>query len=154
MKNVDPWAGNWQERIYLKLPKSGFNSITAYAQSLPQATFIELAASLGAELVPLQIEKLLLEEAIETNNFSYFARTCLIRYLRQNLPNGWGVGENLEFRRAHAFATWSTAMGEEFKNVAGSIWKDLNQPGHVEDRWLPRSVNDEIIEALFKRLDL
>jgi hypothetical protein len=154
MKNLDPWAGNWQERVYKRLLKVGFSSVILYAKSLPKHTFRELAAPLGEDVAPVQIEKLLLEEAIETNDFSYFARTCLIRYLRQNLPEGWGVGENLEFRRAYAFAAWSTAIGEEFINVADSVWNDLNKPGKVKNRWLPEDVDDVLIDAAFQRLDL
>jgi hypothetical protein len=152
--NCDPWAEDWRERILAELRAKGFDSTIAFANRYPKDTFRELAAKPNGALSPVQIEKLLREEALRENRIRYFAMTCLVRYLRQRLPDGWGVGDSLKFCRSHAFASWSAAMDEEYRGVVDRVWKSINELDLVEDRWLPDDENDPIIKKIFIETDL
>lgn len=152
--NGDPWAEGWRERILAVLRAKGFDSTIAFAKRYPKDTFRELAARLNGAAAPVQIEELVRKEALRKSKIRYFAMTCLVRYLRQRLPDGWGVGESLEFRRSHAFASWSAAMGEDYRSVVDKVWKSINELELIEDKWLPDDENDPIIKNIFQETEL
>ena len=49
--------------------------------------------------------------------------------LNELASKGWGVGENIEFRHAHCYASWSTAVGDDYDAQTDYIWDVLDKIG-------------------------
>lgn len=156
---TDPWQGDWRARVHQRVRALGFDSVTAFAASMPTAPYRQLAAALGEGIAPVQLEKTLRAESIAAHRFNLFARDCLARYLRQDLPEGWARGVQAEFNTARAFASWNAALSggadevyAHEKNAASirHVWQELGRlaaPG-----WLPQDANDPLVQQAFRDL--
>jgi len=80
----------WTEALSRALESRGFASLSAYADSRPEASLAELAADLGGpDAAPTALEQRLIEEAEATGKMERCARSLLARDLRQELSEGW-----------------------------------------------------------------
>ena len=74
------WRGDWQARLYALIQERGFSSVTAYADSQPGATLLELADVLGSgNVAAVQIEWRLVAEAAASGTMERCARSLLAR---------------------------------------------------------------------------
>ena len=157
---TDPWQGDWRARIDQRVRALGFDTVTAFAASMPTAPYRQLAAALGDGIAPVQLEKTLRAESIAAHRFNVFARDCLTRYLRQDLPDGWARGAQAEFNTARAFASWGAALGDAPNEAADrsardgaraqteQVWRQLHRlasPG-----WLPQDADDPLLQEAFR----
>ena len=102
---------------------------------------------LGPGVVALQIEWLEREELTRNGARREFAMRSLVRFLAENLPDGWGLGPDLEFATASAFSTWATALHDDCEEPAWEVWQRLR--ASVPTGWKPLSADDERIRAAF-----
>lgn len=144
---------DWRSRIRALIAATGAADPTAWAERDPAASFGELAASLAPDIVPIQIEQILHEDAERRDKLDHFARTCLVRYLRQRMPFGWGGTVDDNFRLARAFASWSAALGDKFDQQADAVWRALNVAGVMPRGWLPKDANDTVIGTIFSGIN-
>jgi hypothetical protein len=147
----DIWADGWKERVYERVMALGFPDVTAFSASAPCEPYRLLSPKLGDDIAPVQLEKLMREEAIESGKFALFARDCLARYLRQNLPDGWARGDDSEFRTARSFASWSAALSlnddKEIDSQTRKIWDKLRQIAPTG--WQVEGMDDPVLLRAF-----
>ena len=144
MESGGAWKGDWKQRILDRVAALEFDSVDAFASAYPTLTFLELAALLGPDVAAIQLELLQCERAERVGQLNAFARSCLVRRIRQELPGGWGRPESAEYARASAFAAWSTTLGQAHDEATMEAWevaKSLDIPAD----WLPSGPDDEYI---------
>ncbi len=143
------WQGDWLTRIYQRVHKRGFESVTAFAETKPTATLLELAAELGEGVAAIQLEGALYSEAEKSGTFDKFARGLLARCIRQRLPMGWSDGEQLATERAGAFASWCAGVeGLIDESASDAIWDKL-EGASIPTGWLPEGPDDPILARVF-----
>jgi hypothetical protein len=123
--------------------------MTAFADARPCATVDELAAELD-NVAPIQVVQLLHADwkaGLVTS--SRFLRAALARSIRQQWPDGWWVGEKLDFRRARTFARWSCDAAQEDDTLVERCWRALMQL-ELPTGWLPDGPDDPILLAAFR----
>jgi hypothetical protein len=144
---------DWRSRIRALIAFTGAADPAAWAERNPVASFSELAASLAPDIAAIQVEQILREDAEHRDKLDHFARTCLVRYLRQRMPLGWGGTLNDNFCLARAFASWSAALGDEFDQQVDAVWRALNIAGVMPRGWLPKDANDNVIGTIFSGIN-
>jgi len=154
---VPAWQGDWQKRIYDRVVERDFPSLTAFAESRPTATLMQLAEELGAEdIAVVQLESLLRHEARETRRVHRFARSAIVRQIHEYFPRGWmradrpspGPSSPNEWCRVSVYATWRGRLGEEFDSETDKVFGLLEKTAPVG--WLPSGPDDPIIVQAFK----
>jgi len=138
--------------VIRRLNAVGAADVTSFAAKWPSDTFVELAARIGPEVTALDVERLMREEALRVNAIDAFARTALVRYLRQRIPAGWQRGEDWKFRHARAFGSWSAALGDRWREQKDAVWDAINGSMLVTPGWLPRDTTDPVIVAAFSKV--
>jgi hypothetical protein len=84
------WSGDWHGRILERVQHRGFKSVTQYVSNRPGVSLLVLADELGPDdIAAVQIESLLVEEAIRTRTIPHVLRDLLVRELHYALPHGW-----------------------------------------------------------------
>jgi hypothetical protein len=143
------WYGDWLARIHQRVHALGFSSVSAFADMHPKATLMQLAAELGDDVAAIQVEGALRDEAEKTGALERFARALLVRYIRNDLPMGWKIGERFDFDRAGVFANWSAGVeGLMDKPIRKVVWGRLKD-ADIPAGWLPESLDDPYIEQAF-----
>ena len=149
---VDIWEDDWHLRLSQRVKSLGYRDVTEFAASSPNSPYRELAAKLGDGIAPVQVEILLRAEAVAADDPNGFSRDCLARYLRQDLPDGWGVGVQPEFNAARAFASWSVALDEgdnaELRLKTQRVWQCLHQL--APNGWKVHGANDPVLIKVFR----
>src|SRR5258707_1048173 len=118
----------WTESLSRALESRGFASLSAYADSWPEASLAELAADLGGpDASPTALEQRLIEEAEATGKMERCARSRLARDLRQELSErGERLTESLHAGRlssaaiAHAISTIDNILSDLGSQVANN----------------------------------
>jgi hypothetical protein len=144
---------DWRGHIRALIASTGAADPTAWAERKPAASFVELAASLAPDIAAVHVEQILREDAEHRHTLDHFARTCLVRYLRQRMPSGWGGTPDDNFRIARAFASWSAALGDNFRQQTDAVWRAINVAGVMPRGWLPQDANDTVIGTIFSGID-
>lgn len=123
--------------------------MSAFADSRPEATLLQLAAELGEDVAAIQLEGLLHAEAERNGNLDWFARDLLARCIRDQLPMGWNASEQFALERAGVFASWSAGVrGFLDKSTRKMIWEAIKH-ADIPAGWLPEGPDDPIIELAF-----
>jgi hypothetical protein len=140
----------WRERIRAALSTAGFATATEYLRQSPTTPYVEAAKRLqcsAADLWTLQTEEAKAQGALRS-----VATDALVRILNGNLPGGWGVGMNFEFRRASAWGEWASLMkldlNEQTLLQAKRVWDRLNELSPPQG-WKPQSTRDSFICEAF-----
>jgi hypothetical protein len=144
---------DWRGRIRALITSTGAADPTTWAEGKPTASFVELAASLAPDISAIRVEQILCEDAERRDLLDHFARACLVRYLHQRMPSGWGATPDDEFRIARAFGSWSAALGENFRQQTDAVWRAINVAGVMPRGWLPQDANDTVISTIFLGID-
>ncbi len=143
------WLGDWVSRVYHRVRALGFDSVTAYANAFPTATLLKLATWLGDDIAAIQIEGILYSEAERTGTREQVARDLLVRNVHEHLSAGWRNGEQAEFERVQAYASWATAVkGLIGQATCDAIWEALEHSS-IPPGWLPEGPEDPVIEQAF-----
>ena len=143
------WRGDWIDRVYQRVRARGFDSVTAFADTRPTATLLELAAELGDDVAAIQLEGILYSEAERGGTFDRFARGLLVRCIWKWMPAGWNTGEDVEMQRADVYADWSVVVRRLLGEArSDAIW-DGFEDSSIPTGWLPSGPDDPIIERAF-----
>lgn len=143
------WRGDWITKIYGRVQQFGFESVTAFAETMPTATLLELAAELGEDVAAIQLEGILYSEAEKAGTFDWFARGLLVRCIHHWMPAGWGTGDDVEMQRADVFAEWSVVVRRLLGEARSEAIWDAIEGSNIPAGWLPSGPDDPIIEAAF-----
>jgi hypothetical protein len=153
------WSGDWHSRILERVQQRGFETVTQYVGNRPGISLLVLADELGpGDIAAVQIESLLVEEAIRTRMVPHILRDLLVRELHYALPHGWRcpLDDDSRSRVARALARWETDLqiehhldcfDEEMTFRAGQDLMDAEFP----TGWLPEGPNDPVIVAFVDR---
>ena len=143
------WQGDWLARIHQRVNALGFRSVAAFADTRPKATLMQLAAELGGDVAAIQVEGALRHEAERTGPIESFARDLLVRYIHNDLPMGWRIGDRFDFDRAGVFANWSAGveglLDKPNRKTAWGLLKEADIPAG----WLPEGPDDPFIVQAF-----
>ncbi|HEX2568049.1 MAG TPA: NUDIX hydrolase [Polyangia bacterium] len=130
----------------------GFSSVTAFADSKPHATDLELADQLGVDdVAAVQLVKVWAAEAEKSGHLQEFARSLLVRRIRSWLPNGWGAGEPDEarFLASSALVNWEGDLPDSLRLLAQRVMaRALGDV--VPYGWLPSGPDDPILSRWFE----
>jgi hypothetical protein len=146
---IPAWEGDWERRIYDRVFERDFRNLSAFAESRPTATLMQLADELGPQdVAAVQLETLLRSEAQRDGCVHRFARGVLVREVHKYFPQGWMRGEDADFARASVYAKWRSRIGEEYDAATDSVWASLKKSAPVG--WLPSGPDDSIILHAFR----
>ena len=150
---TSPWIGNWYERIKQRARGRGFATVTAFADTQPTASLLELADELGKDdVAAAQLEKVLLHEAEEAGTIERCARSLLVRMIHEELPEGWHKewNDDTRFRRAGVFSRWVVDMGSRYEPIGDHIC-DVLEAAPIPEGWLPGGPDDPILVDIFQK---
>lgn len=90
MTDGPSWRGNWPARLNERVRELGYSSLTAFAESRPTASLVELAEVLGqGDIAGVQVFRGLVEEAERAHQVTRLVRSQFVRELSEGLPHGW-----------------------------------------------------------------
>lgn len=141
----------------LALRRLGFPDLCAYLEANPGVSYEEAGAELG--VVPLAVVIAQLDDAARFGRCEWAARDHLVRTLRHELKDGWGVAELWEDARDRALSSWVGRVAahpecaerglsyDELIKIARRV--ALLDVEEVGKGWLPSDVGDPIFERLW-----
>jgi hypothetical protein len=91
-----------------------------------------------------------MDEAYERQDLEGYARNSLVRYIREEVPKGWRVEDDSDFRQAGALSSWESTIPSEYADSAQRIGDILYRSSKISKGWLPETPDDEIIVEVFK----
>lgn len=155
MTSRDPWRGDWRARVYERARALGYTSVRALLEASPAAPYRDVARRIpGGDIAPVQLEKLSRAESIAAGTFAEFARDCLARYLRRDLPEGWPADAAQSFDVARAYASWAAALffddtaGSDDDQCAATLGVLRRLEAIAPTGWLPDGADDpRLLEA-------
>jgi hypothetical protein len=145
------WSPDWADRIAGAIQSLGFSSLTELLASMPARPYGEIAGHLG-KVVPIQVIAIQFREAKLAGGVREAAKDSLCRNFVEQLPHGWGVGENADWQSVKALSSWSseiqvTGECEHLKSTliaVGTALRELSPQG-----WLPKGPDDLLITSVF-----
>jgi hypothetical protein len=142
------WSQKWADRLERKVQELGYANLTDLLADLPARPYSELAQRLG-DVAPIQIISVQFREARLTGRERDAAKDSLVRNLVEQLPNGWGIGEEAEWQAVRALSSWSseiqvTGECEELKAKLLAVAHALRELPP------PRGPDDPIIADVFE----
>jgi hypothetical protein len=146
------WHPDWRKRVQQHVRERGFNTVTAFADSQPTTSTLDLAAQLGDDVGADDIESMLVDEAEEAGTMRRCAMSLLVRRLNEEFPEGWPAewkdeSGGVSFRVSLAFVGMYTAVPGPYRDAYLRVEDALlNAP--IPPGWLPRSPNDPILVQL------
>lgn len=150
MSEGGAWKGNIRARLYERVRKRGYDSLTAFAEARPTASLVELADELGKDDVAgVQVFGVLVDEAERSHRLTRLVRGQLVRELWECLPNGWPavMDDANRFNVAKALGSWSAYTPETHKERVRQARAALRAtpppPG-----WRPLGPDDELLLML------
>lgn len=142
------WQGDWRARLAERLASHGVASATAHAAARPSATLPELASLLGADVAPIQLRWLMLEEARASgpDALAHYARDLLARELRRYTPSGWNPGDDF---KSGTFGAWAAGLPDEYESIALDVWEALLR-ARPPAGWTPAGTDDPLLVEAFR----
>jgi hypothetical protein len=139
----------------MRVGELGFPSIAAYLESMPSATYEDIARSLHTEIAPIQVIKAQFEEATRTGALRNAAKDSLCRSIIERFPHGWNSGDSYKWTIVKALSGWSseiiaTGGHPELKDILHEIIKCIRD-APPPNGWLPSGTNDPIIAGVFDK---
>ncbi|MHA7633342.1 NUDIX hydrolase [Corallococcus sp. M7] len=145
-----PWDGDVRARLYERVRKRGYDSLTAFAEARPAVPLHALADELGEDdVAAVQVFSGLLAEAEQRRRVTRLVRDVLVRELSDEFPKGWPTVMNDEARMdiAIALGRWSGYTPETHQGLVDQASNALlarpPPPG-----WRPLSPDDELLRTL------
>jgi hypothetical protein len=153
------WREHWERRLYELVQQRGFLSVTAFVDSRPGESLLDLAKDLGGgDVAAVQIQWRLVAEAEASGNMEACARSLLARAIRKYLPEGWqsvwvdipGRLGTPYSRKVHALVEMTVALPDRYREVARRIC-DAIGVAHIPYGWVPADADDPILLDIFAR---
>jgi hypothetical protein len=162
------WLGDWRSRLVERLRARGFDSMTGFADAIPQASLQAMAEDLstnhetGIDRADLCAEQLVQvwrneaqgrgPEAVER-----FSRRMLVGELHRDLPEGWRTNwprsDPATSRLASVTAEWICNHAEEDQRAAEracDAMLDEGRAGGIPPGWLPANADDPLLVEIFR----
>jgi hypothetical protein len=135
-----------------KMAAMGYPRFMDYARARPSSTFDQLAkeleASTGIRVVPIEVKRLVLDEATSDAELTATAADALVRIIREIIPEGWSAGEAGAFPKSHTFGVWNAFFPPRYDDLLWRIFRRL-KAAPIPDGWLPTGPDDPYIRAAF-----
>lgn len=144
------WQGNWKARLYERVRERGYDSLTAFAEARPTASFVSLAEELGPDDVAgAQVYDGLVAEAVRSKQVTRLVRGQLVRELWGNLPDGWPtvLDDTSRFAVARALGPWIAYTQDTHKERARGCRDSLLAKPPTAG-WRPLGPDDELLRTL------
>ncbi|OJT23802.1 NUDIX hydrolase [Archangium sp. Cb G35] len=150
MSDGGAWQGNVKARLYERVRKRGYDSLTAFAEAHPTASLVELADELGPDdIAAVQVFSGLVAEAERSGKVTRLVRGQLVRELAEALPDGWPavMEDEARFAVAEALGLWSAytpeTHEERVRKAGDALLANPPPPG-----WRPPGPDDELLLTL------
>jgi len=144
------WQGNIKARLYERVRKRGYDSLTAFAEARPTASLVELADELGPDdIAAVQVFSGLVAEAERSRKVTRLVRGQFVRELLECLPDGWPavLDDANRFKIAKALGSWTaftpTTHEERVRRAGDALLATPPPPG-----WRPLGPDDELLLTL------
>ncbi|AEI63443.1 hypothetical protein [Corallococcus macrosporus] len=150
MSAEHPWDGNWKARLYERIRERGYDSLTAFAEARPTASWVALAEELGPDDVAgAQVYDCLVTEAVRSKQVTRLVRGHLARELWGGLPEGWPavLDDDNRFKVAKALALWSGIVPETHKERV-RLAREALRANPPTAGWRPLGPDDELLRTL------
>jgi hypothetical protein len=148
------WHPDWRERVKQHVRERGFDTVTAFADSQPTTSPLDLADQLGDDVGADDVERVLVDEAEEAGTMKLCVMSLLVRRLNEELPEGWPAewkdeSGGVVARVSMAFVGMSTALPGRYRDTYRRVEKALLNAS-IPLGWLPMSPDDPILVQLFE----
>ncbi|PTL76734.1 NUDIX hydrolase [Vitiosangium sp. GDMCC 1.1324] len=150
MSDGHPWRGNWVARMYERVRKRGYDSLTAFAEARPTASLVALAKELGKDdIAGVQVFQGLVAEAERSHKVARLVRGQFVRELNESLPDGWPpvLDDANRFKVAEAMGSWIAFTPETHKERARKA-RDALRATPPPTSWRPLGPDDELLLTL------
>lgn len=140
------WLPGWKDRFKAMLAARGYATVGEFLNDCPCRPYDEVVASLDKEFAQVQIVSCQFEEARRDGTVLNALKDSLCRHIVEQFPDGWGIGDNVDYRRASALASW----GSESR-ITGNVGRfDQIFDCFVEEfnpvvGWMPDGPDDNVI---------
>ncbi len=141
------WEGDWAERIGNFARREGYAHIWDYLIAHPGVPLTTVADAIG-DAAAVQIHQLIVKHCVPNRKVGELIRDLMARSIRENLPKGWGKGNDFK----HSLAISVDIFPEPYHALAFEMGifllksKDVLPPG-----WQPASGDDEILRRAYDR---
>jgi hypothetical protein len=165
------WSVDWRARLFERLRSRGFSTVTAFAESRPTTSTIELADELSTDIAGQvnhsdvaadQVIRIWREEARRDGEEATerFARRFLVGELCRDLSDGWRAdwkgaeAQSAMSRMTALTARWASYMGDEYDLASERVLDAMlaaGREGSIPERWCPTSADDPLLVEIFRR---
>jgi hypothetical protein len=150
-----PWEGNWQERLSQRFRKLGYDTFQDYLRARRARPYGQLAAELSedpeaAPIAPVQLERMHAWTVSPAERYDAILDS-LVRYLREYLRKGWGVGIHWQLNANIALAFWLSNWGDKDKDELRALEREIRAL-NPEPGWIPKDSDDPILQEAARRV--
>jgi hypothetical protein len=148
------WSGDWHGRILERVRERGFETLTQYANAHIGVPLLVLANELGPDdIAAVQVESVLVQEALRTNTIPRVLRDLFVRELRERLPEGWKypLDEETRFNVVSAIVEWETQLEAHLDKASRFAAGQAFLNSEFPNGWLPEGPDDPVIIAFVDR---
>ena len=139
------WEVGWPDRLAAAVASAGFDTLRAFSDARPAASWEELRRELGGGYAPAQLQGALRVHAVRDGWFPRFVRMSLARHLADRLPDGWQGGADVSSGALNAFGAWTAGVGRGAMQDCLAAWREL--AADLPIGWLPAGPDDPRIVA-------
>jgi len=149
MSEGSAWRGNWLVRLYERVRERGYDSVTAFAEARPTASWADLADELGQDIAGVQIHDVMVDEAVRDHKVPRLVRGSLVRELWERLPDGWPptLEEPHRIKVAMALGSWSACAPFKYQERVDRAG-DILMANPPPSGWRPQGPDDELLRTL------
>ncbi len=148
MENME--NGDLKERLEMAARRLGYGCLWGLVKACPGVPYRDLATSLNADVVAIQVEQLVRDEALARGALAFLAKDCFLRFFRRHLPKGWKAGPRGDFKTARVYSSWCGALGDDLVGDARKVWCALSTDPEVKKGWSPSGIEDRILTRAFE----
>jgi len=152
---LSAWDGDWQVRIAEGYRKLGYETFQDYLRARRGRPYEELASELSADgeaapIAPVQIERMHAWTVSPEDRHDEIL-DLLVRYHRESLRKGWGVGIHWQVNANIALAFWLSNWGDKDKDSLRAFVHEILRLS-PEAGWIPADSDDPILQEAARRV--
>jgi hypothetical protein len=142
------WSPGWKERFKAAIGARSYSTVEEFLNHHPCRPYDEIVELFGKEFAAVQIIACQFDEARRNRTTLNAIGDVLSRHIVDQFPSGWATGENADYRRASALASWGsdcqvTGQVERFDDLF-DCFVERFKPAIG---WLPHGPDDPVIMA-------
>ena len=141
---------DWPDRVGRLVRAMGYPDLQSLLAARPAATYEEVANEIGHDVAPIQVFVVQFKEAKLANAVREAAMDALAREVMDEFPEGWGIAERADYRRASALGNWiSSIIVSGDCSACGDRLRKLAHSFRPPAGWIPTGPDDPVIRAAF-----